>query len=202
MFGRRKRKQNTDMGPELKAMFEEAEALMQKVQSGVQAVDRSRELSEGLARRDAFVRNMNNSVKSGLGQELDLTPHCIFPPEVWTNPIYDEFLFQKMPTTPYDPWNTLLLASDMMTSMLLRLPVVPTESASDDILEAHVHINDAQRFMAGSVLPPQQFLDKATKPLYVYAMSMAAKKFGAAVVIKSRENFYQDPSIKRVIKAT
>lgn len=202
MFGLRKRKPAPDMGPELKQMFQEAETLLERVKTGVQAVDRTRELAQGRARRDAFVSNMNASVKSGLGPELDLTPHCIFPPEVWTNPIYDEFLFQKMPTTPYDPWNTLLLASDDMTSLLLGIPVVPTESASEDILAAHMHIGDAQRSMAGSALAPREFLNEATKPLYVYAMRMAAKKFGAAVVIKTRENFSQDPSVKSVLSAT
>jgi len=189
------------MGPDLKSMFEEAEALLQKVDNGVPVVDRRSELSVGRANRDRFVGQVNASIKSMLGPELDFTPYCIFPEVVWTNPIFDEFLFQKMPTTPFEPWNTLLLASDDMTSILLGIPVVPSESASDDILEAHMHIGDAQRYMAGSDLAPPQFHDKATNPLYVRAMRMAAKKFGAEAVIKSRENFSKDTAIKRVLGA-
>ena len=201
MFGLRKKKQQPDMGHELKAMISEAEALFQKIEKGVPKVDRSNEVSIGLAKRDNFVQNINRSVKAQLSPELDLTPHCIFPAEVWTNPIYDEFLFQKMPSTPYDPWNTLLLASDVRTSMLLGLPEAPKEFASDDIIQAHMYVNNAQRQMAGSILAPLDYYNQATKYLYVYAMRMAAKKFGEHVVIKSRENFSQDPSVKLALQA-
>ena len=50
MFGLRKKKQQPDMGHELKAMISETEALFQKIEKGVPKVDRRNEVSIGLAR--------------------------------------------------------------------------------------------------------------------------------------------------------
>lgn len=199
MFGFKKKKVTPIQSPSLATLYQEAKDLSAQLENPRPRVDRSTVLTQGHARLSEFTRKVNASLSAQVGPGQELKAHLIFPEDIWTNPTLDNFLFDDMRTTPFDPWNTILLPKDVMSSAILNLPVCPEIKSHDDLLKAHVIVCDMQRYLTASTEAVDTARDNTHKFLYFHAMRMAAEKFGQEAVLKSRGMFHHDGDVLRKI---